>query len=273
MEPSYSGVFINLDSHTTRREAVEAQLASLGLTQNYQRLSAVVGTAKPGSRLPPGAIGCFLSHRRSLEASKQGTFLHVLEDDIDLSRYFDSAVRAAIRAGALSHYDVIFTGLTLLPNDFQMLRGLEASYAQTVRSKVPSFGVLDLKGALFAGTGSYLVNPASLERVRALLDDALSGPMNQPIDLLYRSAAWDGLLRAGCLFPFLTAPRIGAATTSAIRPADKTARTLDILSSAFYVEADYARLAAALGPVERNQRLDLVAGALRVMLAGDTEMI
>jgi hypothetical protein len=58
-------------------------------------------------------------------------------------------------------------------------------------------------------------------------------------------------------------------SSSAIRPDDRAAQTLDILSSAFYVEADCAQLAAALAPVARNQRLDLIASALRVMLASD----
>ena len=273
MDPSYSGVLINLDSQAGRLAAMRAGLKALGLLDRYERLSAVVGSTQPGSKLSPGAMGCFLSHRRALDSAKPGVFLHILEDDVDLSRHFDAAVRAAIGAGALANHDIVFTSLIVIPSDFQMLRGLESAYVQNMRSSVPLFGILDLKGLMFAGTGSYLVNPASVVQVRRLLDDALNGPMNQPIDLLYRSAAWDGRLRAGCLFPFLTATRIDAVESSAIRPGDRTAQTMDLLSSAFYVEADCGRLLKSLAPVAPNRRLDLVAAALRVMLADDGEMI
>jgi GR25 family glycosyltransferase involved in LPS biosynthesis len=269
MRPSYSGVLINLDSQAERLAAMHAGLEVAGLLERYERLSAVVGSARQGSRLSPGAMGCFLSHRRTIDMAKPGSFLHVLEDDVQLSRYFDSAVRAAIGAEALANYDIVFTGLIVVPSDLLMLRGLESAFVQNTRSNVPSFGILDLKGFMFAGTGSYLVNPASVAKVRRLLDDALNGPMNQPIDLLYRSAIWDDRLRAGCFFPFLSTTRVDAVATSTIRPADRTAQMLDVLSAAFYVDADYGQLARAIAPPAANKRLDVVTAALRVMFSED----
>lgn len=269
MDQLHTGALINLDSQPERLAAMQTQLAALGLSERYERLSAIVGTAHAGSKLPPGALGCFLSHRRALDMARPGTFLHLLEDDVVLSRHFEPAVRAAVDAGALAGYDLIFTGLIVVPSDFQLLRQLESAYAANTRSAVPSFGVFDLKGFMFAGTGSYLVNPAALPKVRRLLDEALNGPMNQPIDLLYRSAAWDGRLRMGCFFPFLTTTRVDAVSTSAIRPADRTAQALDVLSAAFYAEADHGQLSKLVAPAVPNKRLDVVAAALRVMLADD----
>ena len=269
MKPVYNSVLINLDSRPERLATMQDRLAALGLSDRCQRLSAVVGSARPGSRLSPGAIGCFLSHRRALDMARPGTFLHILEDDVEISRHFDAGISRLAAAGKLSNLDLIFTGMIVIPNDFYTLRLLEAAYVRNTRSQPPSLDIINLKGFLFAGTGSYLVNPAALVKVSRLLDTALKGPMDAPIDLLYRKAIWDGHLRAGCLFPFLTATRLDATATSAIKATDQKAYLLDTFSTVFYLDADYESLAEAVLPVAENKRLDVIAAALRVMLSGD----
>jgi GR25 family glycosyltransferase involved in LPS biosynthesis len=195
MALSYTGVIINLDSRPERLAVMQKQLAVLGLAERYQRLSAVVGIERPGSPLPAGAVGCFLSHRRALHVARPGMFLHVLEDDVELSRQLAPALQAAIAAGALAKYDIIFTGLIVVPTNLHMLRWLESSFAQTIRSATPSFNIVDLKGFIFAGTGSYLVNPGSVGKVGRLLDERCRAGWISP--LTFSTAALPGTADCG----------------------------------------------------------------------------
>ena len=67
--------FINLDHRTDRKQHVEKQLRSVGISSPV-RFSAI--------RLPNGAIGCGMSHLRCLEHARNNAWDHVLivEDDI-----------------------------------------------------------------------------------------------------------------------------------------------------------------------------------------------
>ena len=67
--------FINLNHRTDRKQHVEKQLRSVGISSPV-RFSAI--------RLPNGAIGCGMSHLRCLEHARNNAWDHVLivEDDI-----------------------------------------------------------------------------------------------------------------------------------------------------------------------------------------------
>jgi GR25 family glycosyltransferase involved in LPS biosynthesis len=67
--------FINLDHRTDRKQHVEKQLRSIGISTPV-RFSAI--------KLPNGAIGCGVSHLRCLEHARDNAWDHVLivEDDI-----------------------------------------------------------------------------------------------------------------------------------------------------------------------------------------------
>ena len=67
--------FINLDHRTDRKQHVQKQLRSIGISTPI-RFSAI--------KLPNGAIGCGMSHLRCLEHARNNAWDHVLivEDDI-----------------------------------------------------------------------------------------------------------------------------------------------------------------------------------------------
>jgi GR25 family glycosyltransferase involved in LPS biosynthesis len=67
--------YINLASRPDRKQHVESQLASLGITE-FQRFNAI--------KLPNGALGCSMSHLKCLETAKAAGWPHLLivEDDI-----------------------------------------------------------------------------------------------------------------------------------------------------------------------------------------------
>lgn len=81
-------IYINLDRSTERREWMEAQARSLGIS--IERFAAVDGTTLERNPFPDislGAVGCFLSHRAvwSTVAEGKERFVLVLEDDAHLS--------------------------------------------------------------------------------------------------------------------------------------------------------------------------------------------
>jgi GR25 family glycosyltransferase involved in LPS biosynthesis len=67
--------YINLASRPDRKQHVESQLTSLGIT-DFQRFNAI--------KLPNGALGCSMSHLKCLETAKAAGWPHLLivEDDI-----------------------------------------------------------------------------------------------------------------------------------------------------------------------------------------------
>jgi len=67
--------YINLASRPDRRQHVESQLKTIGIT-DFQRFNAI--------RLINGALGCSMSHLKCLEIAKESGWSHLLivEDDI-----------------------------------------------------------------------------------------------------------------------------------------------------------------------------------------------
>lgn len=67
--------YINLASRPDRKQHVESQLKSLGITE-FQRFNAI--------KLENGALGCSMSHLKCLETAKAAGWSHLLivEDDI-----------------------------------------------------------------------------------------------------------------------------------------------------------------------------------------------
>ncbi len=79
---------------------------------------------------------------------------HVLEDDAELS---ETALRRRGAQGQqLAPYDLIFTGVLVLPAGVNSFGPMVEAYRAAMRSNPPSFTLFDLgRGFMFAGTGSY----------------------------------------------------------------------------------------------------------------------
>src|SRR5438045_74294 len=113
-EPSYRGLYINLDRSTERRRHFEKQLVDLNLNSRYQRFPAVDGRtiALPATTLKPGEVGVFLSHCQALEAARSfETCIHILEDDALLSEHVAPVIEDAIATDLFDKYDLLFTDM------------------------------------------------------------------------------------------------------------------------------------------------------------------
>src|ERR1700748_3472098 len=108
----YQGFFINLDRSPQRRAEIEAHLAQFGLEKAYRRFPAAEGNSlhlpNPGPKLLAGEIGCFISHYLLLKENLGQTKpLHVVEDDVQFSRYTAPVIQSLMTGGSLAHYDII----------------------------------------------------------------------------------------------------------------------------------------------------------------------
>ena len=257
-----AGFFINLDKSVKRRRAMEAELRKVGLARTYRRFRAVDGRTlnMRGLGVSRGEAGCFLSHIGVLEAGrKAGRHFHVLEDDAVLSRGFAAHVNALVN-GPLNAFDIVFTDMWVPLHDafIGQLLSLHEAYLTA-----GAFNVLI--GQYWAGSASYLVNSAAVDRLIDLLRQEAGSGMTLPLDLFLGKLAASGAVKVGCLFPFVSSIRISALLDSTIvRPGDPVAERViaDSPRAAFYVEADLKRIRADLDAVvvaDIRQSMDQMA--------------
>jgi hypothetical protein len=277
LQPSWTGYFINLDRAADRRASIEGELRKAKIRPAYQRFRAIDGGKLPPgkSRLTPGEVGCFRSHAEVLRLGKNDRWLHVLEDDAMVSEFFGDIVERLLVAGTFQPYDLIFTDIIIAAPHLLTLHNLKAAYDKAM-AKAPdiALGVMDLRNSNFGGANSYFVNPASIDKVRTLVEaDLASGP-TLGVDMLYRREVQQGRLRAACVFPFISRVHLALATQSTIgtgvlSPAQSMAS--DLLRLIFYIEADPAEVARELAPLKApkaaDKHLDFLADIVRVMIA------
>ena len=209
----WSGFFINLDRARQRREHMEAQLASLGISSHYKRHPAADGRALKAARnspRKPGEIGIYQSHMAILEAARGGSrAVHVMEDDIILSDLTVPVIDVATRWRLLDHFDIVFSeifvGRTVnLIRQFHRLYEQATAHGTLTIERPDQIKIIDLTNIYLYGATSYVVGPRSIGRVLAVLNDEWKKGPTIPIDTAFQFAARAGRLRLGCFFPFVT---------------------------------------------------------------------
>jgi len=253
---SYTGFYINLDRSRDRRVQIEAQLAEHKLEHAYARFKAADGNALdlPNPHLKPGEMGCFTSHylliKKTLDSSKH---LHVVEDDVVFSSRAAEVIRATIENGGIDGYDIVFTD-TYIPLNVDAFRLYKELYDRSVvRDRAgaivnASFNVIDLSGRLFATTSSYLVNAKSIRKLYNIYTKEITNSPRVPIDLLIRNKAAQGIIKVGCIFPFVTTVRLDGdldttiAGRAEIGRHDKlTVLAGDLARQSFFIDGDIAK--------------------------------
>lgn len=215
----YTGLYINLDRSTERRLRLEEQLAEFDLSGRYTRFAAVDGltTAVPDG-LQPGEVGCFHSHYRALKkGAESGLPVHILEDDVLLSKYLDFAARKLVSENYFGPFDIVFTETFVQPNLYWLaLYKRDFDRALAGGDGAIRFNVKDLKDQHWWGMTSYFVAAGSIDKVLKILAEELKRGPTMPIDDCLLAAARDGRLKVGCWFPFVTSIRLDCVTTNTI---------------------------------------------------------
>jgi GR25 family glycosyltransferase involved in LPS biosynthesis len=278
----YHGLFINLDSSTSRRSRIEAELRKYQLQDRYARFPAVDGRALASVQgaISAGEHACFQSHYRALERAKaaNGT-VHILEDDVVLSPQLEQIVSGFDTGGMFDYFDLIFTDIAL-GLDILLLRRLKTLFDAHRQSQRPKFDVLDFNNVYQAGFQSYLVPRKSLDKVLSMLRRGLDSGPNVPVDIFVRQEAQEGRLRLGCIFPFVTSVQLGdaAATTIADRAQNTeiTREIVALLRYSFFVGRDLKAIPESLLAklyAERGDDYDRLITAVLGFVVSSSEFV
>jgi glycosyl transferase family 25 len=161
--------YINLDRSPDRRAFMEDQFEKLGLSAT--RIAAVDGFAlnaaqMAGAMLPPGELGCFMSHRLAWKAFLDTDKPHaiILEDDVRLGEYLS----------------MLASSSRWIPDDADIVRletlGRRIGISTAMRA-IPGGNISRLL-TRDVGTAGYLLNRR--EAARLLSEE----PMIKAVDLI-----------------------------------------------------------------------------------------
>lgn len=264
------GRYINLAGSADRRQALEAQLRALDLSESHRRFEAIRGADRPErglTTMQPGELGCWLSHLQVMaEAAGQDRHLHVLEDDAVLSPVLKPLLRDLDRLG--DGWDLLFTDVYLhpppTPEQFAALRRAWHDHARHGR-----LTLMDLRALPFTGTTSYIVHRRSLDKLRRLLEGQWR--THRTYDLFLQGLVREGRLQARVAVPFVTT--IGAANLdSTVGRQGPALRALNAFRQALHCAADPRALYAAVCPgpaaAATEPLLGLYLELLRAVLDG-----
>ncbi len=239
----WTGRYISQSHARARQRSIEAELNKAGIAASYTRVEAVDCATLPAGRtaLTSAERGALWSHRKAVEIDHPGDpFIHVLEDNVILARAFRPIIEQFIQGAAFAAFDLVFTHLTIsTPPVGPIPRLRRANAAATATAPDIDFRLMSLRGLNFRGAGSYFINPASLGKIRALLqrECAAGTTLQAGIELLYRREVDAGRLRAACVFPFVSNidPGLVSVSAAVARPGGLQE---ELLRSEFYVDSE-----------------------------------
>jgi GR25 family glycosyltransferase involved in LPS biosynthesis len=248
----YAGLYINLDRCPDRRAEVEGELARFGLCDSYVRFAGIDGNSLgfPNPHLGNGEVGCFASHARALRhGASLGRHLHLIEDDVLFCSQTAQVLQSALAGGLLQPYDILYTDVGV-----PALNDVLAAYLKLFRASVSmgrdgkiekaNFKILDLKEIVFSATSSYLVNKDSAAKLADLYEAELARGAQKPLDIFVRKLCHEGVLRVGCLVPFVTSVRLDRTLTSSVDADENKLLVLagNVARQAFFVGCDWGSL-------------------------------
>lgn len=210
-------VFINLDTATERRSAIEKNFRAVA-PENWQlvRAPAICSSDVADMRIE-GALrdeekACFLSHLAVIKSSaKQQQPTWIREDDSMLGEKSCAEVMRFLHQFG-DQWDVLFTDLTIAdPGTMFSLLRLRRDIG-SLHSQALSLAAI----GNFAGAMSYIINPKYSDTLVARLD---ADQLSTPFDIALRKIVLAPDTRAFVLFPFVTTENPLIAS-SCVQPVD-----------------------------------------------------
>lgn len=269
----YRGLYINLDRSPERRDRIEEQIQLYGLSERYERFPAIdASTVRLGAGMLSAAqLACFQSNYELLKKAKaSGIAVHVLEDDVVLSKQTESAILTLQERGAFSNFDIVFTE-TFVETDIKLLRLLKTWFEWYERDGFSQIRVCDITRAYSGGSTSYVVEPAAMDKVLSIMKSGIE-EASLPIDLLLRREAAKGRLRLGCIFPFVTTIQVGELAQTTIKDRDTATaqvsrEVFDLLRYSFFIERDFTGAAKSAIDLLHTKSRDLELDAHSKLIA------
>ena len=214
------GRYISLSSSQQRRQRLEQQLQQLGVQEQYSWFPAVRGDAKAAAArgLRAGEWGLWQSWLNLLREelsrpASTGDWLHIVEDDAELSRHF--LVFAQQLKPGVPDFDLLFTDMYVNPS---IHRSLSKDH-----KRLQARGEIRFKTDLYTGcTASVLIHRTSIPAVLRCLQDSVNAnePL-RPLDNQLRRLFHDQQLRFARTAPFITGVQLEGIADSTIQEREK----------------------------------------------------
>jgi len=199
------GFYINLNSASDRRRAMDHQLHGLGLTHCYSRFAACEASleeAQSRGLRSAGELGIWRSLLALLnhwlaEDPPKNELLHILEDDAILASSLPQFLAALIQEPG--GWDLLFTDsfltVDLYFSALRLLRSLPPGHRQVC--------LLD-GGCYLACSASMVLNRAGAIRLLEGLEQDFKRERLVPVDMVIRGMIRSGRLQALITIPYLT---------------------------------------------------------------------
>jgi len=203
----YQGVYLNLAQSIDRKELFENEIEKLNISHLYTRFESIIFKDSFDSPLTHSEIGCFKSHIGAIrESLLQNTHIHIAEDDIVFSKYFNTSLEYFlnnINKENLKNvsWDIFFTSFTV-----PIYQPYYERFAKLDRNV---FNFFDTENFLSTGAFSYIINHKSKEKILKLLEE---NNFQKPIDLVYRELMNKNLITSYSIYPFITKHRYDNST-------------------------------------------------------------
>ena len=280
---SVRGFYINLDRCEERRRRTEAELRKLGSTHRYERFPAVDGrnvTEWPEVK-NRAELGCYLSHLGVIRqnAGFDG-WLHVIEDDIRISRFTNAALAVITSLDTFAQFDILLN-CVMIKSNLHLVQKLQKVFDDSIVTTVSGdvtairkISAVPLDDDFFSAV-SYLVNPRAIARTADLLARHLEAEPFKPIDTVFSKLARSGELSIACVVPFLVVPLLNLKLT--IRDGvNLWAYSQMLVQSILFADRDVQKLRRVVSNLARTSNTsptsELIADTYRIMINGDLNM-
>lgn len=207
------GIIINLPEAKARKERLTQHLQNLGLGSKYIYFPALRGSTSAAERrsLSPGEDGLWKSVLTILkEHRSKATYLHILEDDAELSPQFWQWLKN--QTEHISNHHILFTDMYAGPTVYPKLLKL-------VNQARKANQISWLSGQAYTGcASSWLIPSQHQTTVYSALAQAYHNSAHRiPLDNQLRRLIADGKLKAAISLPFLTSINLAEQATSSIQ--------------------------------------------------------
>lgn len=210
------GKYINLDNSLSRRVDIEKQINEFRLTKEYERFNAQRSNQEEAASrgLKIGELGLWKSWIKLLEdeskvSEKDYDYLHIIEDDVILSREFNQFVNklTSMRPG----YDILVTDMYVNPSIYKYLN---QEHEKNKEKKICKIYKDNYTGC----TASLLIHKENLDKIKNLLTEVYSQNISLlPLDNYFRALIKKKRLIVARCAPFLTTINIDCIQVSTIQ--------------------------------------------------------
>lgn len=234
------GKYINLDRAVARRQSMELGLARHGLDTIVTRFSARSGDERPKG-ITPNELGCFLSHQEVITTADPARPLLVFEDDLYFPEKFGKAFAAIVNSVFDREWDMLFLNKMISFADvralYHMLR-LKRKAGDIYAPAFNRYSIEPCKGLYVSGAGAYLIRPAAIPKVAAVLKRAADAGYKRPLDMVYLDAINRDEITAQFVFPYLLGINSSFESTIADRPTEENTLLFNDILNLFVAGGD-----------------------------------